>query len=227
MATSGSYDSTSTMSNIINDAFSLIGVHDDQETLPAEMWVYGKRVLNQAMSMLSIRRGLWLIEDVTLTLTPGTASYSIGDGETIDNVKPMDIGHARRVTASGTEIPMDVVSREDYQSLPNKTLQAPATMVYYHPQRDTGTIYVWPTGTADEDTIIVTTQRPVQDFDAEGNNPDLPKEWVLAITYLLATLLAPKYLGGVVPAAVQAQADRLLATLAIYDEEKTSIFVRP
>jgi len=227
MATSGSYDNTSTMSNIINDAFSLIGAHDDGETLPADMWVYGKRVLNQAMSMLSIRRGLWLIEDVTITLTPGTPSYSIGTGETIDNPKPMDIGHARRITSSGTEISVDVVSREDYQSIPNKTIQSPVTMVYYHPLRDTGTIYVWPTGTSTDNQIIVTTQRPVQDFDSEGNNPDLPKEWVLAITYLLATLIAPKYLGGVVPAAVQAQADRLLATLAIYDEEKTSIFVQP
>lgn len=227
MATSGSYDSTSTMTNIINDAFSLIGVHDDGEVLPAEMWAYGKRVLNQTMAMLSIRKGLWLVDDVTVTLTPGTKSYTVGSGLTIDTPKPMSIDHARRVTSGGSEIPIRVVSREDYQSIPNKTLQSPTTMIYYHPTRDNGVLYVWPTGTSDEDTIIITTHRPIQDFDDAGNNPDLPKEWVLGITYLLASLIAPKYLGGVIPASIKAQADQLLATLSIFDEEKTSIFIQP
>ena len=227
MATSGSYDNTSTMSNIIYDAHGLIGVHDVAETLPAEKWVYAKRVLNQAMAMLSMRRGLWLIDDVTVTLTPGTTNYTIGVGETVDSPKPMSIEHARRVDSSSNHIPLRVVSRNDYMSIPNKTLQAPATMVYYDPRRDDGELYVWPTGTTTEATIIIESHRPIQDFDAEGNNPDLPKEWVLAITYLLATLIAPQYLGGVVPASIQAQSDRLLATLSLFDEEKTSIFIQP
>lgn len=227
MATSGSYDNTSTMSNIINDAHGLIGVHDSGEALPAEMWVYGKRVLNQAMAMLSMRRGLWLVDDVTVTLTPGTTNYTIGVGETVNSPKPMSVSHARRVTAASQDIPIRVVSRQDYMSIPNKTLQAPATMVYYDPRRDDGELYVWPTGTATEATIIIESHRPIQDFDDAGDNPDLPKEWVLAITYLLATLIAPKYLGGVIPASIKAQADQLLSTLSVFDEEKTSVFISP
>jgi len=226
MATSGSYDNTTTMSNILYDAFALINVHDDSETLPADMWDYGKRKLNQVMSLLSTRKSTWLVDQVTVTLTPGTESYTIGVGETIDNPKPLQVSDAWRVTSGGYDIPIMVVSRDEYMSMPNKSLQAPATMVYYDPRRDTGTLYVWPTGTATENTIIIDAQRPIQDFDAEGNNPDLPKEWVLYITHLLATFLAPKYIGGV-PASLQTQTDRIAISLSIFDEEKVSVYVQP
>lgn len=226
MATSGSYDNTTTMSNILYDAFALINVHDDSETLPADMWNYGKRKLNQVMSMFSTRKSTWLVEQVTVTLTPGTESYSIGVGETVDSPKPLQMSHAWRTTSAGNDVPISVVSRAEYMSIPNKSLQAPATMVYYDPRRDTGTLYVWPTGTTTEATVVIDAQRPIQDFDSEGNNPDLPKEWVLFVTHLLATFLAPKYLGGV-PASLQEQTDRLAVSLSIFDEEKVSIFAQP
>lgn len=226
MATSGSYDNTTTMTNILYDAFSLINVHDDSETLPADMWNYGKRKLNQVMSLLSTRKSTWLLDLVTVTLTPGTPDYTIGVGETVNSPKPLQISGAWRVTASGYEIPIEVVSRDEYMSIPNKTLQAPATMVYYDPRRDSGELYVWPTGTATENTIKIDASRPIQDFDTEGNNPDLPKEWVIYITHLLATFLAPKYLGGV-PASLQEQTDRIAISLSISDEEKVSVFAQP
>ena len=98
-------------------------------------------------------------------------------------------------------------------------------MVYYDQRRENGVLYVWPTGTATEDTIILTAQRPIQDFDTEGNNPDLPKEWILCIKYQLATVIAPKYLGGVVPADIKILADQFLSSLIRSDEEKTSVFI--
>lgn len=225
MSTSGSYDNTSTMTEIIYDAFALINVIDDGETMPADQWAYGKRKLNELMALFSNHRGLWLIDDITITLTPGTTSYDIGVGLDIDEPKPRRIIDARRVMSGGNEIPIDVVSRQEYMSNPNKSLQSPANMVYYDPRRDNGILYVWPTGTDTEDTIIVTAQRPIQDFDTEGNNPDLPKEWILCIKYQLATVIAPKYLGGVVPADVKILADQFLASLINSDEEKTSVFI--
>jgi len=212
------------MSEIIEDSLSLINAMDDGEPIPADMWNYGKCKLNQLMSFLSMNKGLWLIEEVSVTLTPGTESYTIGVGETVDNPKPMQISHARET--SDQDIPIEVTSREDYMSIPDKDLQARATTVYYHPGRDTGTLYVWPTGTSTKKTIQLTTQRPVQDFDTEGNNPDFPKEWTLPITYILATMIAPKYLGGEVPSAISSQASVMYAALTEFDEEKTSIFIQ-
>lgn len=226
MATSGIYENNTTMSNVLYDAFALINVHDDSETLPADMWNYGKRKLNQVMSLLSTRKSTWLLDLVTVSLIPGTASYTLGIGEAVNTPKPLQISGAWRVASSGYEIPIDVVSRAEYMSIPNKTLKAPPTMVYYSPRRDSGILYVWPTGTATESTIKIDASRPIQDFDSEGNNPDLPKEWVVYITHLLATFLAPKYLGGV-PASLQEQTDRMAISLSISDEEKVSVFAQP
>lgn len=222
MATSGSYDFSVTTTNIIKDAFALINVVDDEETLPSEEYVYGRRMLNKLMKLLSIHKGLWLLSDTTVTLTPGTTSYTVGSGLTIDIPKPRQVSHARRQISSSLEIPMEVISRNEYISQPNKTLQAPPLSVYYDKQRDNGVLYVWPTGTSSEKTIIITTQRAIQDFDTEGNNPDLPEEWVLCIEYQLAAMIAPKYL-GIVPPDIKEIGDQMLASLIADDEEKTGI----
>jgi len=224
MTTSGSYDITSTMRNIIYDAFAAATIIDDAETMSADKWDYGKRKLNEFMATLSIHSGLWQKTHTTVTLTPGTVSYNVGVGLTINTPKPKKIAFCRRVQTDLTQIPIEVVSESEYLEIPNKTLQAPPNMVYYDRQRDNGVLYVWPTGTTTDKTIIITTHRPIQDFDDAGNNPDLPKEWVLCITYQLATLIAPKYLGGIIPADIKIIADQLMSALMIDDEEKTSVF---
>lgn len=227
MSTSGSYDNTTTMSLIIKDSFSLLNVIDDGEPISAEYWEYGKRKLNELMSYLSQRGGMWLIDDVSITLTPGTASYSMGVGETVDTPKPMSVIHARRITSSSTDIPVEVISRDEYLGLPNKTVQTPTTCVFYDRRRDTGTLYVWGTGTSSENSLKLTVKRPIQDFDAEGNNPDFPKEWVLPVTYQLAAAMAPKYKGGVVPPDIKEMADRFSLSLAINDEEVVPLRFEP
>lgn len=225
MALSGSYDATTTATEIIKEALSLINVHDDDEAIPPEMWTYCLSQLNKVMKFMSIHRGLWMIEDVEVTLTPGTASYTIGTSATIDNVKPIRITHARR--SESVDIPIDVVGRQEYMDIPNKTLQAPATMLYYQPGRTTGTIYVWPTGTTSDNTLYITTHRPMQDFDAAGNNPDFPMEWALLAEHMLAMFIAPKYLGGVVPPGVKENGELLLASLMSFDEEESDISFQP
>lgn len=228
MSTSGSYDAETTLQTIIRDAFSLLNIIDDEEPIPGHMFIYGRRQLNKLMDFLSIHKGLWLLEEVEITLTPGAASYSMGDGGTfdVDTPKPMQIDEARRVSSS-VEIPLKIVSRDEYMSLPNKATEAPVTMIYYHPGNDSGTLYVWPTGTSTENTIKVSIQRPIQDFDDIGNNPDLPKEWILPLEYNLAMMIAPKYMGGTVPPDVKELAGQLLASLLRFDEEKVGLEFRP
>ncbi len=221
MTTSGSYDHSTTGYLLVKDAYVLNGMVDEEEPLTGDQWVKGIRVLNEMMSVFSTHKGLWLVEDVEVTLTPGTVSYTIEVGGTIDNPTPMRITHARAVYSSTHEVPMEVSSREGYMTIPNKALQAVPLQVYY--DKGHGEMYVWPTGTSTNKTIKITTQRPVQDFDAQGNTPDFPNEWVLAIKYNLAEMLAPS---GSVPPTVTQMAAQLLATIVSYDEEETSLFIR-
>lgn len=226
MSTSGSYDSATTAKEIVKNAYGLLNVVDIDEPLPADKWQYGRNQLNKLIKFLSIHKGLWLVEDVTVTLTPGTTSYTIGVGETIDSPKPMQVSYARR-SYSSIETPIEVIPRAEYMGIPNKTLQAPANTVYYHPGRDTGTLYVWPTGTSTDNTIIITTQRRVQDFDDLANNPDIPGEWLLLLEYQLAVKLAPRYKGGMIPQGISDEADKMLISLLRFDEEKTSVRFQP
>lgn len=221
MTTSGSYDHATTGYLIVKDAYVLAGMVDEGEALSGDQWVTGKRILNEMMSLFSIHKGLWLVDDLTITLTPGTVSYTIEVGGTVDNPTPMRVTHARSVYSTTHHVPIEVVSRADYMGIPNKILQSPALQIYY--DKGHGELYVWPTGTSTYKTIIVTVQRPVQDFDAQGNTPDFPKEWILAFKYNLAEMLAP---GSTVSPMVSQKARELLGSLVAYDEEETSVYIR-
>ena len=131
MTTSGSYDHTTTGYLLVKDAYVLAGMVDEEEALTADQWVNGKRILNEMMSLLSVHKGLWLVDDVTVTLVPGTTNYTIEVGGTIDSPTPMRVTHARSVYSTTHQIPMEVMSRADYMGIPNKILQSPPLQVYY------------------------------------------------------------------------------------------------
>lgn len=226
MATSGSTDFSVTRNNIVRDAYLLLGTIDADEILPAELLADGSRMLNMMVKHWQIHTRLWPTKDVTVTLTAGTESYTVGSGQTVDTPRPLRITYARRRDSSNNEIPVDVVSRQTYMDLPVKSTEAPATMVYYDPQLSTGTLYVWPTGTTDNTTLIITVQRPLEDFDAAANTPDFPQEWYLAIVYNLAVKLGPQ-IDTQVPQDVRFEAERLFSELMQWDEESTSVFLQP
>lgn len=222
MTTSGTYDYSTTAGEIITDALGLLGVLAAGETCSAEDYATGLRYLNKLCKFLAIDADLWVTTDITHTLTPGVTSYEIGIDETINTAKPLRLKAARRVDSFGTTIPVEVVSRSEYMELPRKDTQAPCLMAYYNSQRTTGTIYVWPTGSAGNTTLILTFQRPLQDVDLITNEPDFPQEWLLPLTYQLAVAMAPNWI-GTIPPALKAEAEQMLARVTVFDDEQVSI----
>ena len=62
--------------------------------------------------------------------------------------------------------------------------------------RDSGVFHLFPVPSTVEqsaNTIKYVCQIPFEDFDASTDNPDFPQEWYDALTYGLATRLAPEY----------------------------------
>jgi hypothetical protein len=189
MATSGSYDFDVTALQIATDAMLLNNALDPFNTIESKDREICFRFLNMIVKNIQKDEDLWVTTDVTHTLTPGTESYTVGTGLDIDTARPLKLKHCRRRDASGNEIAMDVVSRQEYMEQPTKSTQSQALSVYYDPQIANGVLYVWPTGTATDKTIILTFQRPIQDFDSNGNNPDLPDEWNIWLVYYLGALI--------------------------------------
>lgn len=131
-----------------------------------------------------------------ITLTAGLASAAAEDNTvyayTTKIERPMRL-HSVRVAISGQETPLSRMARDTYFDMPNKTTEGVPTQFYYDPQLSAGKIYLWPTPTTVDYLIKISYERPLQDFDAAGNNPYFPVEWTRALVWSLAAELAPEH----------------------------------
>lgn len=109
-------------------------------------------------------------------------------------VRPLRVPFARRYNiASAIDTPMIGMSRRDYRDLPNKQNSGIPTQFFYDPQLGLGQFFVWPNPPDPTNAIKFTWYRPIQDFNNPGDTPDLPQEWIDALIFNLAALMAPEY----------------------------------
>jgi hypothetical protein len=92
-----------------------------------------------------------------------------------------------------SEIPMTELSHQEYFELNSKVNDGVPTYWYYDRQRDTGLMYVWPRCSNTTKHMKLTYERFIEDFDASGDNPDLPVEWLSCLKHNLAVRLAPAF----------------------------------
>lgn len=216
------------LNSLIDEAFDLIGVGSEGESISADMYVRAKRSLNLMLLSWNADEATWRREVDALTLVSGQAAY------VLSTPRPMRVEAARRKnTASGYETPMTMWSRQEYLDQPNKTtsLSTPVNF-YFDRQRDDATIYLWPapsTAVAAANTVQMDVLRPMFLMDVSNDTLDLPQEWHEAVVYNLAVRLMPKYPVND-PAQGQlviAQAGNLLALMKAFDQEQSSIFLQP
>jgi len=144
-------------------------------------------------------------------------------------VRPLRIVDARRFNVvNAVDTPVIVSARLDYQRLPNKTQTGMLNQVFYDPQLTRGHIYIWQAPTAVSDLLKFTWHRPIEDFDAAGDNPDLPQEWIDALVWNLAWVMAPEF----EVSAQRYQQIRELAAITLdtvkdFDREPESVFFQP
>lgn len=129
---------------------------------------------------------LWLTSSQSLTLTTA-ASY------TLSPERPLRILNAR-LKRSGIEIPMIRLTREEYDSLPDKDTTGIPTNFYYDRQRENALFYVWPVlASANGETVEITYEREFEDVTDADDTLDVPGEWWEATLYGLAARLAESY----------------------------------
>lgn len=145
-------------------------------------------------------------------------------------VRPLKIVSARRYNlASGYETPLDpMMSREEYRDLPNKTQTGTINKAFYDPQLSTGYLNLWQPLSAITDLVNFTWWRPIEDFDAAGNNPDLPQEWIAALYWNLALELTARYpVSPTVYQRIAANAGRHLDNVSGFGREAESVLFAP
>lgn len=197
MATSGSYDWEMTRDQIITDALRKVGAIDEEATPTSAQLTLGARALNGVLKTLAGHTGmpLWAIDEASVTLT-ATATYTCGISQTVNIPKPIKILQAWRRDPNTVDIPIQVISQEDYNRLTNKAVTGPPVQVAYMPDISTGVLSVYPTPdtySIANSTIRFRYHRQFQDFDSASETPDFPSEWNLPLVFHLAYAISPDY----------------------------------
>jgi len=192
MATSGSTDYSQTRDDIIKRSLRLIGALAQGESPTTDQVTEAAVALNGLVKAWEADgMPLWAIKERTITLQATTNTY------TLTTPKPLKVIQAwyRNVT-SNVDVPMRVITRDEYNRLGNKSSAGTPIQVFYEPRRDDGILHVFPTPSATDAanvSIHIVYQAPFDDFDQSTDTPDFPQEWYDAVTYGLATRLAPEY----------------------------------
>lgn len=197
MATSNSTNFNVTRNELIAGALQVLGVADPASFISptSEQFLQAASALNiMVKAWQSDGLQLWALKEHNFPLT-SSATYS---STTLGIAKPLKvIGAYRRNTVSNIDVPLTIITRDEYNNLPNKNTQAGIPInLYYDPQLDVGTVYVWPApsnAAINSERITIRYQRPFEDFDAATDTPDFPQEWLAALKWGLARELSFNY----------------------------------
>ena len=187
MATSGTATFNLDINEIIEEAHERAGLGraysgSDYRTARRSLNLLGQEFANRGIN-------LWTIEQATVSLSSGTASYTLP----ADTVSILD--HAIR-TGTGTsqsDLAITRISIGEYASLTNKNSQGRPTKVYIERLRDAPKINVWPIPNNNTYTLVYYRIRRIEDSASGANNQyDAPTRFLPAIVSGLAYQLALK-----------------------------------
>lgn len=163
-----------------------------------------------------------------------TLTDSLTDTAAIDNhvynyttkiQRPLEIVEARRIDPDGNQVPLMIISRDEYMRMSVRDSEGVVTQVYYDPQRTNGKLWTWPVCNDVQNYIKFTARIPIQDFDSASNDPDFPQEWLMALSWSLAVYIAPKF-GKKLDQGFLDRASELRENAKDFDHENTSIYFR-
>jgi len=213
MATSGNRAFSLDVSDVIEEAYELIGL---------EMRTgYDARKARRSLNVMFqdwMNRGvnLWTVNQVSLTLVAGTANYAL-------NAYDIDLMEVA-VRRSGIDYTIDRITREDYLNIPNKTQTGRPTQIYLE-RSSTPSITVWPVPDA-ADTLISYRVQRIQDADALTNDVDVPSRFIPCMVSGLAYYMALKNAPDRAQAMKQIYEEDF-ARAANEDSEWGSLYIRP
>jgi len=139
---------------------------------------------------------LWTVEQGSIPLVQGTATYNLPDN-TVDLLE-----HVIRTGAGNVSTQADLtitrISVSTYSSIPNKLTQARPIQVYIDRLSPTPTVTVWPTPDGSQSyTFIYWRLRRIQDAGNGVNTMDVPFRFLPCMVAGLAYYLALKIPGAI------------------------------
>lgn len=221
MATSGTTTFDLDLNEYVEEAFERCG---------AELRTgYDLKTARRSMNLLFAdwaNRGinLWTVEQGTINLTQGTATYNLPN-DTVDLIE-----HVIRTGAGNISTQVDLtitrISVSTYSSIPNKLQQARPIQVWINRQAPTPTITVWPVPDQTNNYQFVYWRlRRIQDAGAGGTyTQDVPFRFIPCLVAGLAYYLSMKIPGAMERMPVlKAQYDEAWELASTEDREKAAV----
>lgn len=190
MATSGSIDFSLTAREVVDFALKKLRVLSADETATGEDADTAQRELNLMLKGWQKYENLWRMTEGSVTLVASTYSYALSP-------VPHRVLSARYRNSSSLDSPdLQLLTREEYYRLPNKSTTGIPTQFYVDYQRSTATMYLWQalsSVTTETETIQYTYLRKFEDIDSLDNDIDVDQEWLEVVGYNLAMRLGPDF----------------------------------
>jgi len=133
---------------------------------------------------------LWLQYDLSIPLTSGQGTYTIGPGGSVDMVKPLRvIDNGYYLDTQGIKRPLLMISRDEYTRLSSVTEQGALNSYFVDKQALQLVVHFWlvpDTTAAANGTAHVTIQKQVTNVTTLTESMNFPQEWFLALRWGLA-----------------------------------------
>ena len=240
MATSGSINWALNRDDVIKLALRRIGAIGEGET-PTSNSVTDAAVSLNALVKEYEAEGMPLWKLTLFSITPtATNSFTIGVGQTVNRYPPRRIHQMfYRNTSTLIDTPINMITRDEYMRMSNKSTLGVPTMAWYNPPGNQG-------GASQENSGVLTTylgcdasfvanhtlqcvgEFQFEDFDASTDYPDFPSYFNNALAWGLAADLCYDY--GVAEtrtAQIAKRAEKAKINALMNSYELGSLFIQP
>ncbi len=187
-------------------ALQLLNIYEASETPPDVDLARAFVSLNDWIGTLGTYRPVMLyILRTVQVLASGTSSYTVGAGGTINIQRPTFLPNdgAKLIidntaaAANITEIPLKVLTDEQWMAIPQKGLQTSLSSAIYYDHRwnaGLGTIFVFPIPNVATTSLVLYTPQALAEFaDRNTTNYTFPPGYARCMTYNLACECAPLF----------------------------------
>lgn len=131
-------------------------------------------------------------------------------------------------TSGGNQIPVRIISKDEYNRFGAKNSAGTPIQLAYEPQLNSGNVYVYPTFLTAAQLLYIEFTKPIDDFVSSGDDYDMPQEWGEALKFNLALRIAAEYeVSREKYQQLKDMASSLYQFINGYDQEPASVLIQP
>ena len=136
---------------------------------------------------------IWKVEQEVFSLIGGLNPHTWGIGGNFNSVRPMRLLEVKTRIVNNVDIPVRILSHDDYAAVPWKTIEASyPTYLYNDNAYPLANIYIWPVPTGTEQ-LVCYSEKPFNTPATLTQSLSMPPGYFRALKYNLAMELASEY----------------------------------